>query len=177
MPWLVHNNVEWHTPHTLPLVAKAQVCCWEGNCTTAIWSSGFLGWVETTHFSASSHFIAVSHIPCYPYMLLCKGLLSYFFCCFIHVHFYSYFIRGSVNISSTNLCSTDKNCFAYFYLAAFAYSSSFFFPALLPPFSLSWHANIRCPNLTSLMERFVKHSSLGGKKKRESMRSFAVRQV
>ena len=25
-----------------------------------------------------------------------------------------------------------------------------FFPALLPPFPLSWHANIRCPNLTSL---------------------------
>lgn len=88
----------------------------------ATWSSSFLGWVETTHFSASSHFIAVSHFPCYPYMLLFKGLLSYFFYCS-----YSYFICGSFNIPSTNLCSSDKNCFAYFYLKAFAYSSSFFF--------------------------------------------------
>lgn len=129
MLWLVHNNVKRKgTHHTCSLsLPKHRSAAWEGDCTTAIWSSDFLGWVETTHFSASSHFTAVSHIPCYLYMLLFKGLLSYFFCCFIHVRFYSYFICGSFNISSTNLCSTDKNCFAYFYLESFAYSSYFFF--------------------------------------------------
>lgn len=127
-----------HVPHynrIFSLVTKVQVCFWEVCGTVATWSSGFPGWVCTQHVS--------QHLPT---LLLSVTSLLIYTCC------------------SSKACSIISSAVSYMYVSI---HTSFVavlrililrllrvhplvFPALLPPSPLSWHVNIKCPNLISV---------------------------
>lgn len=127
-----------HIPHynrIFSLVTKVQVCFWEVCGTVATWSSGFPGWVYTQHIS--------QHLPT---LLLSVTSLLIYTCC------------------SSKACSIISSAVSYMYVSI---HTSFVavlrililrllrvhplvFPALLPPSPLSWHVNIKCPNLISV---------------------------
>lgn len=95
-----------------------------------------------------------------------------------NVPFYLYLIRRCFNVSSTNLCTKCKNCFAYSCLGTISHSRSGFVPLFchLYPSPGMQTSDAQILRLCVWSEIFT-HSSRGGKKRRGSWRSCAVRQV
>lgn len=120
-----HGTGETLEPHFLPLVTK---------CRSA-WENSVVLWPFEAQASPAGCKQRISqHLPAsllsvtslFLYTCCSLQACSHFFCSFIHVRFYSYFLCSSFNISSTNFCSECKSSFAYSYLEAVAYLPSIF---------------------------------------------------
>lgn len=143
-------------PHFLPLPTEVQISCWKSTVLWPFWSSGFLVWM-CRHWSVFTNllllvtalFITMGHSfnPC---LMISSAVL----CVYISIH---------TSFTAFHLwIFVWKTAHSYLEAAAYLYC----FSALLPPFPLSWHANVNAQlfYLCVLMERFVKRSSLGGEK-------------
>lgn len=181
MPWLVHNNGKRNsTHHTLCLLLPKHRSAAEKATVPRPFGAqaSWAGWKQHISQHLPTLLLSVTSLVirtcCSVKACSVISSAASYMCVSIHTSFVAV-LTFLLQIFVPQI----KTALHIFILSILHIHPLFFFyvPALLPPFPLSWHANIRCPNLTSLMERFVKHSSLGGKKKRESMRSFAVRQV